>query len=253
MSVQYNGTLVDNIIINDTNISTPRTYYTQGELDSISSAVSNKGVTPNANTPSDIISAIGDIEIGASTAPFFNIFSNTGNLIVMFFTKYGTINGNIWKRIECVEISTTSIYKNQKEFNTAISSSSTINLTNNISLEYSSGGGSYGNSTCYVKLRKSNLKLKSIFSRLYNDSQGGEIFVDSGNFTSGVTIDTSADTSTVDSYIVYHLNNGKVFYTTDRSRYTGYGSNNLGFTLGDCCPTNYFQGLSSIILFDDLN
>ena len=42
MSVQYNGTLVDNIMVNDTIISTPRTYYTQAELDSIASAVSQK-------------------------------------------------------------------------------------------------------------------------------------------------------------------------------------------------------------------
>lgn len=42
MSVQYNGTLINNIIVNDTEITTPKTYYTQSELDSIATAVSQK-------------------------------------------------------------------------------------------------------------------------------------------------------------------------------------------------------------------
>ena len=64
MSVTYNGTLVRNFIYNDTTVGSSTTLYTQSELDSIATAVSSKGQTPASNTPSDIVSAIGNITPG---------------------------------------------------------------------------------------------------------------------------------------------------------------------------------------------
>lgn len=76
MSVTYNGTLVRNFIYNDTNVGQSTTLYTQSELDSISSAVASKGSTATSNTPSDIISAIENIQTGADFS-FINNFTNT--------------------------------------------------------------------------------------------------------------------------------------------------------------------------------
>ena len=42
MSVTYNGTLIRNFVYNDTTVGTSTTLYTQSELDSIATAVSQK-------------------------------------------------------------------------------------------------------------------------------------------------------------------------------------------------------------------